>query len=71
MEDWIVQSVDYTQNNGAVNISVRATRIFGIKETMNETAAKKFMATAKQSKLVGSGATLDAWDAYAWGLPGA
>lgn len=70
MEDWIVQSVDYTQNNGAVEISVRATRIFGAKEEMNQTAADKFLAAAKQNKLVGSGATLDAWDAYAWGLPG-
>jgi len=70
IEDWIVQSVDYTQNNGAVNISVRATRIFGLKTAMNGTAAKKFQEIAEQNKLVGSGATLDAWDAYAWSLPG-
>ena len=44
--------------------------LFGIKDTMNQTAADKFTATAKQNKLIGSGATLDAWDAYAWGLPG-
>lgn len=70
LEDWIVQNIDYTQSNGEVNISVRATRTFGVTETMNKDMAKKFLDFAKQKKLVGSGATLEAWDAYAWGLPG-
>jgi len=70
IEDWIVQTVDYSQNNGNVSISVRATRSFGVKDSMNGKATEKFLAYAKQNKLVGSGATLEAWDAYAWGLPG-
>ena len=70
IEDWIVQNIDYTQSNGAVNISVRATRTFGVTETMNEKMAKKFLDFAKQQKLVGEGATLEAWDKYSWGLPG-
>jgi hypothetical protein len=70
IEDWIVQNVDYSQNNGNVSISVKATRTFGVKETMNEKMTKKFLDFAKEKKLVGEGATLDAWDSYAWGLPG-
>jgi hypothetical protein len=68
IEDWIVQNVDYAQSNGTVNISVKATRTFGIKETMNEKMTKKFLDFAKQQKLVGDGAILEAWDSYAWGL---
>lgn len=70
IEDWIVQNVDYSQSNGAVNISVKATRTFGVKETMNEKMTKKFLEFAKKQKLVGPDATLEAWDSYAWGLPG-
>jgi hypothetical protein len=37
---------------------------------MNKTAYDKFLAFAKEKKLVGANATLESWDAYAWGLPG-
>ena len=70
IEDWIVQNVSYTQNNGNVSVSVKGTRTFGVKNTMNETASKKFLALAKSNGLVGPNAQLDAWDAYAWSLPG-
>lgn len=70
IEDWIVQNVDYTQNDGSISVSIKATRTFGVKNTMNQTAAKKFLEFAKTSGLVGPGATLDSWDKYAWSLPG-
>jgi hypothetical protein len=69
IEDWIVQNVDYSQSNGKVSISVKASRTFGVKETMNEKMTKKFLDFAKEKKLVGEGATLEAWDEYAWSLP--
>jgi len=67
MEDWIVQSVGYSQNNGQVNVNIRATRIFGNASPMNKTAYDKYLAFAKGRGLVGSSANLDAWDLYAWG----
>jgi hypothetical protein len=69
MEDWIVQSVGYSQNNGLVNINVRATRVFASSSPMNKSAYDKFLDFAKKQGLVGDNATLEAWDAYAWGLP--
>lgn len=69
IEDWIVQSVGYSQSNGKVNVSVKATRIFGLDSAMNKTAAEKFKKLATKLRLVGSEANLDAWDAYAWSLP--
>lgn len=62
IEDWIVQTVDYNQTDGGVDISVSATRIQGLGVPMNEKAAKPFMQKAKQLT------TLEAWDAYAWTL---
>ena len=70
IEDWIVQSVGYSQDDGRININIRATRTFGLGTPMNKTAADKFTAIAKAKKLVGPGATLEAWDSYAWSLPG-
>lgn len=71
IEDWIVQSVGYSQNNGQVNINIRATRLLGWGQPMNKTAAEKFTAYAKSQNLIGPTATLEAWDSYAWSLPGA
>jgi hypothetical protein len=34
---------------------------------MNKPEGEKFLGIAKTKKLVGPGATLDAWDLYAWG----
>lgn len=67
IEDWIVQSVGYSQQNGNVELSVQATRVLGAGTPMNEKEGKKFLDSAKAKKLVGPGATLDAWDLYAWG----
>jgi hypothetical protein len=36
---------------------------------MIEKAAKEFLDYAKSNNLVGSTATLDAWEKYAWSLP--
>ena len=70
IEDWIVQSVSYTQNNGEVTVSIRATRKMGLGTPMNEEAAKGFKTFALNQGLIGPNATLEAWDAYAWSLPG-
>jgi hypothetical protein len=69
IEDWIVQSVGYSQNNGQVNINLRATRELGLGKPMNEAAAKEFTDFAKSQGLVGPNATLEAWEKYAWDLP--
>jgi hypothetical protein len=69
IEDWIVQSVGYNQDDGRVNINIRATRTFGQQQSMNETASKKFKALAESKNLIGPNATLEAWDTYAWSLP--
>jgi hypothetical protein len=71
IEDWIVQSVGYSQDDGQININIRATRIYGQGTPMNKKAADTFTAFAKNKKLVGPGATLEAWDSYAWSLPSA
>jgi hypothetical protein len=70
MEDWIVQSVGYSQNNGQINVNIRATRIFANSSPMNKTAYDEFLAFAKTRSLVGNSTTPEAWDLYAWGLPG-
>jgi hypothetical protein len=66
MEDWIVQSVSYESTDGGVRIGVQASRIYGTAKTMNQAAYDKFIKLAEQYKLVGDGATLEAWDSYAW-----
>jgi hypothetical protein len=70
IEDWIVQSVDYTQSNGSVSVGIQATRLYGLGTPMNEEAAKGFKTFAETQGLIGSNATLEAWDRYAWSLPG-
>jgi hypothetical protein len=67
IEDWIVQSVGYAQKGGSVEVSVQATRVIGLGTPMNEEAAKKFKESAIAQGLTGPNATLEAWDAYAWG----
>jgi hypothetical protein len=68
IEDWIVQSVGYSQQNGNVEVSVQASRVLGLGTPMNKKEGDKFLGLAKSKKLVGAGATLEAWDAYAWGV---
>ena len=70
IEDWIVQSVGYSQSNGQVNINIRATRLLGWGQPMNQKAAESFKTFSQTQGLIGPNATLEAWDAYAWKLPG-
>ena len=65
IEDWIVQSVDYNQTDGGVEISINATRKLGLGQPMNEKAAKPFIDMAKKLK------TLEDWEVYAWTLSNA
>lgn len=70
IEDWIVQSVSYSQSDGNVTVNVRATRVYGQGVPMNKRAADKFTTYARGRGLIGPNATLENWDAYAWGLSG-
>jgi len=67
IEDWIVQSVGYSAQNGGVEISVQASRILGMGTPMNKEAAEEFKKSAISQGLIGPNATLEAWDRYAWG----
>lgn len=67
IEDWIVQSVGYNQQNGSVEVSVQATRVLGLGTPMNQKAGEQFKASALAKSLIGPNATLEAWDQYAWG----
>lgn len=69
MEDWIVQSVGYSQSGGQVNINVSATRILGLGTFMNRTAGEVFQKFAESRSLVGANATIEAWEKYSWSLP--
>jgi hypothetical protein len=69
IEDWIVDTVSYDQSDGNVSISVSGKRTRGLGTPMNEKTAAKFLEFAKTNNLVGSTATLEAWDKYAWSLP--
>jgi hypothetical protein len=70
IEDWIVDSVSYDTNDGRISLSISAKRSIGLGTPMVELAANEFLKYAKTNNLVGPGATLDAWDRYAWSLPG-
>jgi hypothetical protein len=70
MEDWIVQSVDYNQSDGKVDIGIQATRAYGSGVPMNEKNAAKFKSFAESNGLIGPNATLENWDKYAWGMVG-
>jgi len=69
IEDWIVKSVGYSQNDGRVELNIQATRTFGISDPMNAESAKEFKKFAEDFGLTGTNATLEAWDRYAWSLP--
>ena len=70
IEDWIVDSVGYDTNDGRISLSISAKRSIGLGTPMVDAAAQEFLKYAKTNNLVGPGATLDAWDRYAWSLPG-
>lgn len=62
IEDWIVNAVDYDQTDGGVNVSVTASRTYGVGGTlMNKESGAKFHDLAKKLK------TLSDWEGYAWG----
>jgi hypothetical protein len=68
IEDWIVTSVNYVQDDGNISISISASRPYGLGNLINEKAGKKWRDKAKTLK------TLDEWANYAWpaslqGLP--
>jgi hypothetical protein len=67
IEDWVVQSVGYSAQNGSVEISVQASRVIGLGTPMNKEAADKFKASAISQGLIGPNSTLEAWEKYAWG----
>lgn len=71
IEDWIVQSVDYDQSDGRLEVSISATRVYGLGTPMNKKEAEKFKGIALSKGLIGPNATLSAWDQYAWSLPAA
>lgn len=64
IEDWIVQSVNYTQTDGGVDLSVTASRTAGFGTLMQEDAGKKFKEQVKSFR------TLEDWENYAWTLKG-
>ena len=66
IEDWIVDSVSYTQNNGKITVSISANRIIGTGTPMQKAPANKFKAIAEGKKLIGPNASLESWDNYAW-----
>ena len=66
IEDWIVQSVDYDQRDGKVEVNIQATRVYGLGTPMNEKAAAEFKKYALTNNLIGPTATLEAWTQYAW-----
>lgn len=68
IEDWIVDTVSYDQNDGNVTVSVQAKRKLGLGVAMNEKNAKKFENFAKEQGLIGPTAALENWDKYAWSL---
>ena len=68
IEDWIVTSVNYVQNDGEISVSVSASRPYGLGTLINEKAGKKWKEKARTLK------TLEDWAAYGWptnlqGLP--
>ena len=68
IEDWIVTSVGYTQNDGSITVNVSASRPYGLGTLINEKAGKTWKEKARTLK------SLDDWANYAWpgnlqGLP--
>jgi hypothetical protein len=66
MEDWIVNSVEYSQTDGGVNINIQASRKFALGGFMNPTQGNAWLSKAKSYGLVGEGAQLENWMNYGW-----
>jgi hypothetical protein len=69
IEDWIIQSVDYNQSDGKVEVNIQASRVYGQGSPMNPLAADKFKDYATSNGLIGENATLSKWEEYAWSWP--
>jgi hypothetical protein len=68
IEDWIVTSVNYVQNDGEISVSLSASRPYGLGTLINQKAGKKWKEKARTLR------SLDDWANYAWpgnlqGLP--
>jgi hypothetical protein len=66
IEDWVIESVDYQQTDGGVEVSISGGRKFGLVGLMNAKAGEKFKKKAQGLNQQG----LDGWGAYAWGTNG-
>lgn len=69
IEDWVVTGVEYSQTDGGVEISIQATREYGLGNLMNPTLGEPWRLKAFEKGLVGPGASLENWTAYAWDVP--
>jgi hypothetical protein len=67
LEDWIVNSVEYEQNDGGVNISIQASRTYGLGTFMNPTVGYYWLRYAVELfGLVGEYGSIENWVRYAW-----
>lgn len=65
IEDWIVESVNYQQSNGGVDVSISGTRPFTTVGLINPAAGEKFKVLALTLNKPGR-AGLTAWQEFAW-----
>jgi hypothetical protein len=70
IEDWIVNGIEYTQTDGGVEVSIQASRQYGLGNLMNKALGESWLGKAKEKNLVGSTGTLESWHNYAWGSLG-
>lgn len=68
MEDWIVNSVEYEQSDGGVNISIQASREFALGKFMNPSIGAGWLMVANEFGLVGKYGSIENWVRYAWSL---
>ena len=67
IEDWVVNSVEYSQQGGGgVQISVQASRIYASGNPVNPDLAEPWLAKAQSLGLSGSSVSIPNWEAYAW-----
>jgi hypothetical protein len=66
MEDWIVNSVEYEQSDGGVNISIQASREFALGRFMNPWNGLGWLKLANEFGLVGKYGSIENWVRYAW-----
>ena len=69
LEDWIVNSVEYEQSDGGVNLSIQASRTYGLGTFMNSQIGKNWLYVAVNTLgLVGKFGSIENWVRYAWSL---